>query len=140
MSAIVSFVQIRRSVPASEDSRAAIVAGLAAGFLTTSTSTNGPPLAIYLAARRMSPTVVRDTVSVLFFVLDLVGLAALVAIVGFDPVTARASWLPVLAAVVVLGHRFGRKTFLLLPTALYNHAVRAVALAAGLATLAFALR
>ena len=39
------------------------VAGFSAGVLTTSTTTNGPPLALWLGGRGLQPAIVRDTVS-----------------------------------------------------------------------------
>ena len=40
-------------------------AGLAAGALTTSTSTNGPPMLLHLLGRGATPAQVRDTLTVL---------------------------------------------------------------------------
>ena len=42
------------------------VAGLAAGALTTSTSTNGPPMLLHLLGRGATPEQVRDTLTVCF--------------------------------------------------------------------------
>jgi uncharacterized membrane protein YfcA len=141
LSAVVSFAAASPPSQGKIDSgRATIAAGFAAGALTTSTTTNGPPIAIWLAARHTSPAAIRDVASLLFAVLDVVGLTVLVAVVGPTPVMARASWLPLLAVVAIVGHAVGRRTFLLLPARLYQQTVRTVALLAGLATLASALR
>ncbi len=54
-------------------------AGLAAGALTTSTSTNGPPMLLHLLGRGMTPEQVRDTLTVCFVGLAAIGAAALFA-------------------------------------------------------------
>ena len=54
------------------------IAGLAAGALTTSTTTAGPPLIVYLLGRRLEPVQVRDTMPVCFLGLSVVGVIALV--------------------------------------------------------------
>ena len=51
------------------------VAGFAAGALTTTTSTNGPPMLLHLLGRGATPEQVRDTLTAGF-----IGLAALGAI------------------------------------------------------------
>jgi len=119
--------------------RAAYAAGLAAGVLTTSTTTNGPPLAIWLTARRLEPAAIRDVATALFVVLDLAGLVALVAVVGAGPAFARARWLPTLVAVSVVGHLVGRQLFLRLPVRTYEPLVLAAAFAAGCLSLAASL-
>ena len=75
----------------------ALAAGFAVGVLTTSTTTNGPPLAIWLTARRMPPAAIRDAVTVIFAVVDIVGIVALLAIAGSDAL-ADARWIPALDA------------------------------------------
>ena len=55
------------------------VAGLFSGAMTTSTALNGPPLVLYLTARDTPARATRDTLALLFVVLDLVGVAALAA-------------------------------------------------------------
>ena len=66
---------------AAGDARAhvpAVVAGFAAGALTTTTSTNGPPMLLHLLGRGARPEQVRDTLTVCF-----IGLAALGALALF---------------------------------------------------------
>ncbi len=53
------------------------LAGLAAGALTTSTSTNGPPMLLHLLGRGATPEQVRDTLTVCFIGLAAIGAAAL---------------------------------------------------------------
>jgi uncharacterized protein len=118
---------------------AAIAAGFATGVLTTSTTTSGPPLAIWLTARRMEPAMVRDTVTVIFFALDFVGIAVAVAIVGADSSLARAGWIPLLIPVAIAGHLLGRQLFLRLPARGYEPIVLTFALVAGVASIAAGL-
>ena len=64
------------------------VAGFAAGILSTSTGTSGPPIVIALSAKDMQPTVFRATISAIFLVQ---GSAALVAF-ALGVYLARGSW------------------------------------------------
>jgi uncharacterized protein len=114
----------------------AVGAGFTVGVLTTSTTTSGPPLAIWLTGRRMIPTTLRDTVTVIFFVLDLVGIAVVIVVVGAGPSLARAGWVPLLIPVAVAGHLLGRQLFLRLPARHYEQVVLTFALAAGAAGIA----
>ena len=114
----------------------AIAAGFTVGVLTTSTTTSGPPLAIWLTARRMAPTTLRDTVTVIFFVLDLVGITVVIAIVGTGSSLARAEWIPRLIPVAVAGHLLGRQVFLRLPARHYEWTVLTLALVAGAVSVA----
>ena len=52
-------------------------AGLAAGALTTSTSTNGPPMLLHLLGRGATPAQVRDTLTTCFVGLAAIGALAL---------------------------------------------------------------
>jgi uncharacterized membrane protein YfcA len=115
---------------------AAIAAGFAVGVLTTSTTTSGPPLALWLTARRMAAAALRDTVTVIFFALDLVGIAILVVVVGAGPSFARAEWIPLLIAVAVAGHLLGRQLFLRLPPQHYERIVLTLVLVAGAVSIA----
>ena len=53
------------------------VAGLSAGVLTTTISSNGPPLALWLDAEGVRAREMRDTLQVLFGAFNLAGLVAL---------------------------------------------------------------
>jgi uncharacterized protein len=89
---------------------AAPLAGLVSGALSTSTTTAGPPILVYLLGRDLHPVQVRDTLTVSFLGLTVVSVTAL-AITG----TSRAVPDPVLAAVLVpvvaVGHVAGRPLF-----------------------------
>lgn len=113
----------------------AIAAGFCVGVLTTSTTTSGPPLAIWLTARRLEPAVIRDVVTLIFIVLDVIGLAVVIAINGADslPSVRLAGGLAVVAA---LGQIIGRRLFLRLPGAAYEPLVLSVALLAGIVAIA----
>jgi uncharacterized membrane protein YfcA len=86
------------------------VAGLAAGALTTSTNTSGPPLLLHLTGQGREPSRVRDTINVCYL-----GLSAVSALALWATRTSGAVPDPlVLAAtvpLVVLGHRAGRPVF-----------------------------
>jgi uncharacterized protein len=118
---------------------AAVAAGFSVGVLTTSTTTSGPPLAIWLTARGMAPAMLRDTVTVIFFALDFIGIAVVVAIVGAGSSLARAEWIPLLIPVAIAGQILGRQLFLRLPTRRYEQIVLSFALVAGVASIAAGL-
>ncbi len=84
-------------------------AGLASGALTTSTSTTGPPLIVYLLRRGAEPGEMRDTLTVCFLGLGVIGAAALWA-TGTDdlPDGSLLLWMIPLVAVA---HVAGRPLF-----------------------------
>jgi uncharacterized protein len=89
---------------------AAPVAGFAAGGLTTSTSTAGPPLLVYLLGREVEPERVRDTLTVCFLGLCAIGAVALLA-TGTGDAVPGATLLALTAPVVAAGHLAGRPVF-----------------------------
>ena len=119
---------------------AAVAAGFSAGVLTTSTTTNGPPLALWLGGRGLAPAVVRDTVSAAFLVLDMVGVAVVLAVVGPQRALAEAIWLPALVPVVVAGHLAGSWVFRRLPAHRYDQILLTAVAAAGAVSIATGLR
>jgi uncharacterized membrane protein YfcA len=86
------------------------IAGLAAGALTTSTTTAGPPLIVYLLGRRLEPAQVRDTVPVCFLGLSVVGVIAL-AVTGTSGAVPDVELVALLVPVVAAGHLAGRPLF-----------------------------
>jgi uncharacterized protein len=86
------------------------IAGVAAGGLTTSTTTAGPPLIVYLLGRRLEPEQVRDTVPVCFLGLSLVGVLAL-WVTGTEGAVPEAGLVALLVPVVAAGHLAGRPLF-----------------------------
>jgi uncharacterized membrane protein YfcA len=84
--------------------------GLSAGALTTSTTTAGPPLVLYLLHRDVAPVVVRDTLTVCFLGLSIIGAVAL-AVTGTTGARPDATWIAALVPVVAVGHLAGRPLF-----------------------------
>lgn len=84
-------------------------AGLAAGALTTSTSTNGPPMLLHLLGRGVTPEQVRDTLTVCFVALAGIGAAALFA--TGDPELPDGTLAAALVPAVLAGHLVGRRGF-----------------------------
>ncbi len=113
-------------------------AGLAAGALTTSTSTNGPPLLLHLLGRGATPDQVRDTLTACFIALAPIGAAAL--FLTGDPELPDAALLAALLPAVALSHLVGRRGFRRLAAGGgYEPVVTAVLLVAVLAGLVGAL-
>jgi uncharacterized protein len=86
------------------------IAGLAAGALTTSTTTAGPPLVVYLLGRRLEPARVRDTMPVCFLGLSVVGVIAL-WVTDTGGAVPDAGLVALLVPVVIAGHLAGRPLF-----------------------------
>ena len=84
-------------------------AGVAAGALTTSTTTNGPPMLLHLLGRGATPAQVRDTLTTCF-----VGLAAIGAVALFgtgDPELPDGVLTLALVPAVLAAHLVGRRGF-----------------------------
>jgi uncharacterized membrane protein YfcA len=118
----------------------AAFAGFSAGVLTTSTTTNGPPLALWLGGRGLPPAAVRDTVSAAFLVLDFVGIGVVLAVVGTHRALAEAIWLPALIPVVLVGHLAGSWVFRHLPAHRYDQLLLLAVAAAGAVSIVTGLR
>ena len=86
------------------------IAGFAGGALTTSTTTAGPPLIVYLLGRGLEPVQVRDTVPVCFLGLSVVGVVAL-WVTGTSGAVPDAGLVAILLPVVAAGHLAGRPLF-----------------------------
>jgi uncharacterized membrane protein YfcA len=84
-------------------------AGAAAGALTTSTSTNGPPMLLHLLDRGAAPEAVRDTMTVAF--LGLAALGAIALVVTGTPALPDASLVLGLLPAVLAAHLVGRRVF-----------------------------
>ncbi|MDA0181656.1 TSUP family transporter [Solirubrobacter phytolaccae] len=85
------------------------IAGLAAGALTTTTSTNGPPMLLHLLGRGAKPEQVRDTLTVCFIGLAALGAFALVS--SGQPETPDGTLTLALIPAVALAHVIGRRGF-----------------------------
>ena len=115
------------------------IAGLAAGALTTSTTTAGPPLIVYLLGRGLEPEQMRDTVPVCFLGLSAVGVVAL-WVTGTSGAVPDAALVALLVPVVAVGHLAGRPLFAaLVRSGRYEGVLTAVLLASVAGGLAAAL-
>ena len=117
-----------------------MVAGFSAGVLTTSTTTNGPPLALWLGGRGLPPAVVRDTVSAAFLLLDFVGIGVVLAVLGPSRALAEAVWLPALVPLVIVGHLAGSWLFRRLPAHRYDQVLLLAVAAAGAVSIVTGVR
>jgi hypothetical protein len=84
-------------------------AGLIAGAMTTSTSVNGPPMLLHLLDRGASPAAVRDTMTIGFLGLAVLGAVALV--VTGTPALPDATLVLGLLPAVLAAHLVGRRLF-----------------------------
>ena len=85
------------------------VAGFVAGALTTTTSTNGPPMLLHLLGRGATPTQVRDTLTAGFIGLAALGAIAL-AVTG-TPALPDVTLILALLPGVAVAHLIGRRGF-----------------------------
>jgi hypothetical protein len=132
-------VQARpRPAPRQLAAATAYPVGALAGLLTTSTSVNGPPLLLWLQARGAAPSEIRDSLAASFLVLSVAGTAALVAIDGAGSAFDLGA-LALLIPATALGHGLGRAVHDRLDPARFRQVTLAVALLAGLASLAAGL-
>ena len=85
------------------------VAGLLSGALTTSISVSGPPIVLWLEARRVSPEEFRATLAGSFLALNLAGGVVLVAAEGSGALDAAA--VGALLGLVAVGYAVGAVAF-----------------------------
>lgn len=85
------------------------LAGLSAGALTTSTSTNGPPILLHLLGRGATPEQVRDTLTTCF--IGLAGIGAIALLATGDPDLPDTTLTVALVPAVLAGHLVGRRGF-----------------------------
>jgi uncharacterized membrane protein YfcA len=115
------------------------VAGLFAGGLTTSTTTSGPPLLVYLLGRDLTPERLRDTLPVCFLGLSVVGVVALL-VTRTHGAVPTATQIAVLVPVVIAAHLAGRPLFRMLArSGSFDRVVTAVLIASVVAGLLTAL-
>src|ERR1700750_1675346 len=84
-------------------------AGLTAGAMTTSTSVTGPPMLLHLLDRGAPPAAVRDTMTLGFLGLAVLGAIALV--VTGTPALPDATLVLALLPAVLAAHLAGRRLF-----------------------------
>jgi uncharacterized protein len=87
----------------------AAVAGFTSGALTTSISVSGPPIVLWLEARRARPEEFRASLAASFMALNLAGGAVLVA--GEGGGSLEAATVAPLLALVVAGYALGALAF-----------------------------
>ena len=80
--------------------------GMVSGFLSTSTSTNGPPLVFLMQARRLSPATFRATINTVFAIVNIGALAMFITAgkVNTHNLTGVAVALPSLGIAIALGY------------------------------------
>jgi uncharacterized protein len=121
--------QLRHRAPARIP---AAVAGFLSGALTTSISVNGPPLALWLESERVPPASFRATLASAFLVLDVAGVALIVAGEGADTIDLGA--LGPLLACVLVGYVLGAAAFRRLDPDRFSTAVLVIVICTGLAS------
>jgi uncharacterized membrane protein YfcA len=119
---------------------AAPIAGFFSGGLTTSTTTSGPPMLVYLLGRALTPAELRDTLPLCFLGFSVVGALALV-LTRTHGAVPDATLVAILVPVVAVSHVAGRPLFATLErSGSYERVVTTlllVSLAVGLATALF---
>jgi uncharacterized protein len=90
--------------------RGAPVTGVVAGALTTSTTTNGPPMLVYLLGRALTPLQVRDSMPVCFLGMNAIGVVALL-VTGTHGAVPSAQLVAILVPIGAIGQIAGRPLF-----------------------------
>jgi len=112
-------------------------AGFLSGVLTTSISINGPPLALWLESERVPPASFRATLAAAFLLLDVAGVALIVAREGADTVDLGS--LGPLLACVLAGYAIGAVAFGRLDAERFSTVVLVLVICTGLASVAAGL-
>lgn len=89
---------------------AAAISGFTAGGLSTSTTTAGPAVLVYLLGRGLTPAQLRDSMTTCFLGLTVVSVIALAA-TGTSGAVPDPVLVAILVPVVALGHLAGRPLF-----------------------------
>lgn len=130
----------RALAPTPGDPRARVALGFATGTLTTSAGVNGPPIALWLTHRGLTPSVVRDSLSASFLGLGLIGACVLAPVLAVAGDHLEWGALAVGLVAVVAGHAAGHRAFARIDGERYEPLVLVlVVLAAGASLLAGAL-
>jgi hypothetical protein len=122
-------------VPALQPRLAGVPVGLLAGILTTTVGINGPPLVIWLRARGITVTQLRDTLAIIFMTLNLIAIPNLTAQGGSVP---AAAILPISGGLLA-GHVLGLTAHNRVSANKLDHALQAVLTAAAAASIIGAL-
>lgn len=113
------------------------VAGVAAGVLTTSINTNGPPMVFVLQARKLSPQAFRATITTTFVILGVVGISQRLAVGGMTDKVWHA--MAVAPPSMLIGGLAGFRLRPKVDGARFNRAVQALLVIAGLSAIASAI-
>ena len=107
--------------------------GIAGGFLSTSTSLNGPPVAILLQQQRLDPAHFIADLAAYFVIVNSVSLLILGL---YDRIPAHLLWptLPVLILAALLGNQVGSRLTRLMPDTVFRTVTVVLVVASGLAT------
>lgn len=119
-------------------SYAPALVGLLTGILTTSTGTSGPPMVLWFQRLGFSPHAMRDTLAGAFFVLNVIGAAALFTL-GEDPGLPGAASVAVLLVLAIAGYLMGRVLFEGLDPRHFHTAGLLLVVGAGIASVAAGL-
>lgn len=135
--ALLQIAQVRRGEvtrPRTGAGPIAAVFGLVTGTLTTTTSTNGPPMVLFFQRIGASPAELRDSLAAAFITLDVIGAAVLFAL-SWNDASPDAGMLALLLALTVVGHAAGRRLFTRLDPVTFRTAGLALVMIAGVASL-----
>jgi uncharacterized membrane protein YfcA len=135
---VIGTLAVRRLATGHLPRWAGVPAGLVAGALTTSTTTSGPPLLVFLLGRQLTPEQMRDTLPVCFLGLSVIGALALWA-TGTTAAIPEPWQIAALVPVTAAGQLLGRRLFARLArSGRFEPVVTAVLLASVLGGLAAA--
>ena len=84
--------------------------GIVSGFLSTSTSTNGPPLVFLMQARQLAPSTFRATINTVFAVVNIGALALFISAgkVNANNLSGVAVAVPALGVAIAIGYAVRR--------------------------------
>ncbi|HET9739920.1 MAG TPA: TSUP family transporter [Solirubrobacteraceae bacterium] len=107
---VIGTLAVRRLATGHLPRWAGVPAGFASGALTTSTTTSGPPLLVFLLGRQLTPDQMRDTLPVCFLGLSVIGALALWT-TGTTAAIPEPWQIAVLVPVAAAGQLLGRRLF-----------------------------
>jgi len=108
-----------------------VAVGALAGLLTTTVGINGPPLVIWLRARRATLAELRDTLAAVFLILNVIAFAGVTSRGGAIPAAA----IPALLVGLLAGHVLGLRAHASLPERTLDRALVTILAAAALASI-----
>ncbi|MDV3123490.1 sulfite exporter TauE/SafE family protein [Mycobacterium sp. 21AC1] len=129
----VGMAVMRLQKPYVPSTRAQVAAGFVSGYLSTTTSLNGPPIVLLLARAGLPPLLFIADLAAYFTVTNALSLLILL---GRGPVPADIFWpdLPVLVAVAMVGNFLGLRIVRKLPAHGFRTAVIGLVIFVGMLT------